>query len=121
VDLNVDALHDDDLRWASIVLTGGLLIQAESMQEVIARAVAFQLPVVVGGPAPTGSPDLFGDADVVFQGEAEGRIDELVHALAQRPGSRLIASSSKHRRVLRTSRAFPCHGSTSSICQDTPP
>jgi radical SAM superfamily enzyme YgiQ (UPF0313 family) len=90
VDLNVDALHDDDLRWANIVLTGGLLIQAESMQEVIARAVAFQLPVVVGGPAPTGSPDLFGDADVVFQGEAEGRIDELVHALAQRPGSRLI-------------------------------
>jgi radical SAM superfamily enzyme YgiQ (UPF0313 family) len=87
VDLNVEALHDDDLRWADVVLTGGLLIQAKSMQEVIARAVAFQLPVAVGGPAPTASPGLFGDADVVLQGEAEGRIDELVQALAERSGS----------------------------------
>jgi radical SAM superfamily enzyme YgiQ (UPF0313 family) len=98
VDLNVDALNDDDLHWANIVLTGGLLIQAESMQEVIARAVAFQLPVAVGGPAPTASPDLFGDANVVFQGEAEGRIDELVQALAQRSSSQL---------VLEAPRSFP--------------
>jgi radical SAM superfamily enzyme YgiQ (UPF0313 family) len=90
VDLNVGALHDNDLHWADIVLTGGLLIQMESMKEVIARAHAFQCPVAVGGPAPTTSPDLFGDADVVFQGEAEGRIDELVRALAQRTGSHLI-------------------------------
>jgi radical SAM superfamily enzyme YgiQ (UPF0313 family) len=90
VDLNVGALHDNDLHWADIVLTGGLLIQMESMKEVIARAHAFQCPVAVGGPAPTTSPDLFADADVVFQGEAEGRIDELVRALAQRTGSHLI-------------------------------
>jgi radical SAM superfamily enzyme YgiQ (UPF0313 family) len=90
VDLNVDSLHDDDLRWADTVLTGGLLIQSESIHEVIARAVPFRLPVVVGGPAPTASPDLFNDADVVVQGEVEGRIDELVHALAQHSGSRLI-------------------------------
>ena len=51
VDLNVRALHDDDLRWAELVLTGGLLIQTRSMQEVIARAVAFELPVAVGGPS----------------------------------------------------------------------
>jgi radical SAM superfamily enzyme YgiQ (UPF0313 family) len=46
--------------------------------------------VAVGGPAPTTSPDLFGDADVVFQGEAEGRIDDLVRALAQRSGNRVV-------------------------------
>jgi radical SAM superfamily enzyme YgiQ (UPF0313 family) len=90
VDLNVDALHDDEFRWADIVLTGGLLIQTKSMQEIVARAIAFRLPVAVGGPAATANPDLFGDADVVFQGEAEGRIDELVRALAQPSGSHLI-------------------------------
>jgi radical SAM superfamily enzyme YgiQ (UPF0313 family) len=90
VDLNVDALHDDDLRWADVVLTGGLLIQTESIQEIITRAVGCEIPVAVGGPAPTASPDLFASADVVFQGEAEGRIDELVRALAQRSGSRVI-------------------------------
>jgi hypothetical protein len=47
VDLNVDALKDDDLRWADIVLTGGLLIQAESMQKIISRAVAWKRPVEV--------------------------------------------------------------------------
>ena len=45
VDLNVDVLRDDDFKWADIVLTGGLLIQAESMQELIVRAHAFQRPV----------------------------------------------------------------------------
>ena len=29
VDLNVDVLRNDDFLWADIVLTGGLLIQAE--------------------------------------------------------------------------------------------
>jgi radical SAM superfamily enzyme YgiQ (UPF0313 family) len=90
VDLNVESLHDDDLHWADVMLTGGLLIQADSMREVIARARAFRRPVAVGGPAPTTSPDLFGDADVVFQGEAEGRIDDLVRALARRSGRHVV-------------------------------
>lgn len=84
VDLNLRDLSDEDLRWADLVLTGGLLIQVDSMQEIITRARAFGLPVAVGGPAPTTSPELFSRANVVFRGEAEGRIDELVRALTQR-------------------------------------
>ncbi|MDY0003339.1 MAG: radical SAM protein [Polyangia bacterium] len=90
VDLNVTPLSDDDLRWADLVLTGGLLIQAESLHSIIARSRAFELPVAVGGPAPTTSPELFTDADIVFRGEAEGRIDELVEALARAPRSQQI-------------------------------
>jgi len=90
VDLNVDSLSDDDLQWADVVLTGGLLVQTESTQDVIARAVAAGLPVAVGGPAPTATPELFSDASVVFRGEAEGRIDELVRALARGPGHRIV-------------------------------
>ncbi|MFH1468381.1 MAG: B12-binding domain-containing radical SAM protein [Pseudomonadota bacterium] len=81
VDLNAEALWDEQLQWADVVLLGGLLIQVESMHEVIARAHALQVPVAVGGPAPTTSPELFADADVVFRGEAEGRIPALVDAL----------------------------------------
>ncbi|MFH1689286.1 MAG: radical SAM protein [Candidatus Eisenbacteria bacterium] len=91
VDLNLEDLSDDDLRWSDVVLTGGLLIQVESMQDIVARARAFGVSVAVGGPAPTTSPELFGDADVVFRGEAEGRIDELVHALTQQSdGSHIV-------------------------------
>ena len=32
---------------------------------------------VVGGPAPTTSPDAFPEADHVFLGEAEGRMEEV--------------------------------------------
>ncbi len=90
VDLNAYPLSDEDLRWADVVLTGGQLIQTRSLQEVIARSTAAGIPVAVGGPAPTASPELFGLADVVFQGEAEGRVDELVGALARAPGGHQI-------------------------------
>lgn len=98
VDLNLRDLCDEDLQWADLVLTGGLLIQVESMRETIARARAFDRPVAVGGPAPTTSPELFADADVVFCGEAEGRIDELVHALTE---------PSKGRRLLDAPASYP--------------
>ncbi len=90
VDLNAEALRDEQLRWAEVVLIGGLLIQVESMHEVTARAHAFQVPVAVGGPAPTTSPELFVDADVVFRGEAEGRIPALVAALARSSSGQIV-------------------------------
>jgi radical SAM superfamily enzyme YgiQ (UPF0313 family) len=90
VDLNVQDLRDDDLQWADLVFTGGLLIQVDSIQKTITRARALEVPVAVGGPAPTTSPELFREANVVFRGEAEGRIDELVRALTQRSNSRRV-------------------------------
>ena len=96
VDLNVDVLREDDFKWADFVLTGGHLIQAVSIHELILRAHAYQRPVAVGGPAPTTCPEIFGDADVVFQGEAEGRIDDLFRALShsQRSGKRIVLEAS---------------------------
>lgn len=78
IDLNVAELRDADLGWADVVLVGGMLVQAESIREVVRRARAIGRPTVVGGPAPTTSPHLFPEADALFLGEAEGRVDELV-------------------------------------------
>jgi radical SAM superfamily enzyme YgiQ (UPF0313 family) len=86
-DLNVAPLADDDLRWAEVVLVTGMLLQAPAMLAVVARAHALGRAVVVGGPAATTAPELFGAADIVFRGEAEGRIGELVRGLdAPAPG-----------------------------------
>ena len=87
IDLNVEELSDEQLRWADAVLVGGMLVQAPSMREVIARARAIGRPTVVGGPAPTTSPHLFPEADALFLGEAEGRAEELVAALEALCGS----------------------------------
>jgi radical SAM superfamily enzyme YgiQ (UPF0313 family) len=82
VDLNVEPLADHDLAWADVVMAGGMLVQADSMRDVIARARRLGRKTVVGGPAAMSAPELFDEADVVFQGEAEGRIDDLLAAIA---------------------------------------
>src|SRR5688572_22804285 len=78
VDMNIQPLEDEELRWADAVLVGGMLIQAPSMRQALSRARALGRRTVVGGPAPTTAPDAFPEADVVFAGEAEGREAELV-------------------------------------------
>lgn len=81
VDMNVASLDDDDLRWADVVLTGGMLVQEASTHEVIKRAHGLGRRVVVGGPACTTSPERFADADCLFLGEAEGRVPLLLAAI----------------------------------------
>ncbi|TNF34194.1 MAG: DUF4070 domain-containing protein [Deltaproteobacteria bacterium] len=94
VDLNVRPLEDDAIRWADAVFVGGMIVQRDSMHEVIARARALETRVVVGGPAPTTSPSEFADADLIVEGEIEDRIPELVAAVeAPRGEIRLLKKS----------------------------
>src|SRR5512138_1114456 len=76
-DLHLGPLDDDLVRWADAVLVSGMLVQAGSMRDAVRRARALGKVTVVGGPAPTTDPEGFPEADHVFQGEAEGRLDLL--------------------------------------------
>ncbi len=96
-DLHLDPLADDDLRWADAVLVSGMLVQERSMREVLVRARALGVPTVVGGPAPTTSPDAFPEASYLFLGEAEGRLGPLVETLESRHAE-LAASVRPERR-----------------------
>jgi radical SAM superfamily enzyme YgiQ (UPF0313 family) len=80
-DLHVAPLADADLAWADVVLVSGMLIQLQSARGVLRRARAMGRRTVVGGPAASTAPELFADADHVFRGEAEGRLDGLVRAV----------------------------------------
>ncbi|HTP28051.1 MAG TPA: B12-binding domain-containing radical SAM protein [Anaeromyxobacteraceae bacterium] len=84
-DLHLGSLSERDLCWADAVLVTGTLVQAGSMREVLAQARRLGVPTVVGGPAPTTSPDRFPEATYLFLGETEGRIARLIEALEQ-PG-----------------------------------
>ncbi|GEJ59481.1 B12-binding domain-containing radical SAM protein [Anaeromyxobacter diazotrophicus] len=81
VDLHLAPLDDADLAWADAVLVSGMLVHADGIRTVLRRARALGKRTVVGGPAATTSPGLFPEADHVFRGEAEGRLDALVAAL----------------------------------------
>jgi radical SAM superfamily enzyme YgiQ (UPF0313 family) len=92
VDMNIEPLTSEQLDLVDVVLVGGMLVQAPSMLAVIERAKRHGAKVVVGGPAPTSQPQLFPDADIVFQGEAEGRIEDLVAAVAQGGPRQVLAA-----------------------------
>lgn len=80
VDRNAEELTGEDLEWADLVMTGGMLPQQPDTLEVIDLSHAKGKPVVVGGPAVTSTPHIYENADFRVLGEAEGIIDAFVAA-----------------------------------------
>lgn len=80
VNRNTEELTEEDLAWADIVMTGGMLAQQTDTLDLIALCQAHDKPVVVGGPDPTSSPHVYAAADFRVLGEAEGIIDDFVTA-----------------------------------------
>ncbi|MBI3181638.1 MAG: B12-binding domain-containing radical SAM protein [Myxococcales bacterium] len=97
-DLNLGPLSDEELLWADAVLVTGMLVHEESMHEVLARARKLDKRTVVGGPAVNTNPEAFPDADHVFRGEAEGRLEGMIRALEQPgPAPRLLSPPNERR------------------------
>jgi len=71
VDRNVGELAQEDLAWADVVLTGGMLPQQRDTLAIVALARAAGKPSVVGGPDVTASPEVYASADFQVRGEAE--------------------------------------------------
>ncbi len=80
IDRNVEPLHDADIDWADIVMTGGMIPQRPDTLALIERCQARGKPVVVGGPDVTSSPEVFKEAEFRVLGEAETTIAELAEA-----------------------------------------
>jgi radical SAM superfamily enzyme YgiQ (UPF0313 family) len=78
VDINVRAVSDADLRWADLVLVSAMLVQKDSMLEVLARCRARGLRTVVGGPITSCMGELPLYADHLVVGEAEELMAGLV-------------------------------------------
>ena len=80
INRNTEALSDEDLAWADVVMTGGMLFQQADTLKVLRLAKSFGKPTVVGGPDATSSPHIYAEADFRVLGEAEGIIDSFVEA-----------------------------------------
>jgi radical SAM superfamily enzyme YgiQ (UPF0313 family) len=88
VDLAVRPLADEDLAWADVAFVSGMLVQRESLHQVLARCRRAGLRSVVGGPYATAQPDALGEADHLVLGEAEdlmGRLAADLEAGRARP------------------------------------
>ena len=71
VDINVEALTDDDLSWADMAFIGGMAVQRGSALTIIARCKRAGLKLVGGGPLFTAQPDEFDEVDHLVLDEAE--------------------------------------------------
>ncbi|OKO86459.1 B12-binding domain-containing radical SAM protein [Bradyrhizobium sp. AS23.2] len=80
IDCNTAPFGDEDLAWADVVFTGGMLSQQVDTLRLIELCRAAGKPVVVGGPDPTSSPHIYERADFQVLGEAEGVIEEFIAA-----------------------------------------
>jgi radical SAM superfamily enzyme YgiQ (UPF0313 family) len=78
VDRNVEELRDDEVAWADVVMTGGMLPQQRDTLALVARAHAAGKPVVVGGPDVTASPEVYAAAEFQVRGEAEEILSRFV-------------------------------------------
>jgi radical SAM superfamily enzyme YgiQ (UPF0313 family) len=83
VNRNAQELSQDDLAWADMVMTGGMLAQQFDTLKVIELAHAAGKPAIVGGPDVTSSPQVYESADFRVQGEAEGVLDDFIEAWQQ--------------------------------------
>jgi radical SAM superfamily enzyme YgiQ (UPF0313 family) len=80
LDLNVEGLRESDLEWADVVFLSAMIVQKESLKEVIDKCKALGKRVVVGGSYVSTSIDTTG-ADHVFVGEVEESLPEFLKDL----------------------------------------
>ncbi len=81
IDCNAEALTDDDLAWADLAMTGGMLVQQRETFAIIRRCHSRKLRVAVGGPDATSSPHLYCEADYLVLGEIEPILAQFVAAV----------------------------------------
>ena len=82
IDLNVEPLTAADIEWADMVFATAMLVQKNSLKQVVQRCKARGKRVVLGGPYITTTIEDLPDADHIFVGEAEATLPQFVKDLA---------------------------------------
>jgi radical SAM superfamily enzyme YgiQ (UPF0313 family) len=72
IDLNIQDLNGKDLQWADLIFISAMIIQQESVREIIKMAKSLGKKIVAGGPFfTTGYEEFLNDIDCFVLGEAE--------------------------------------------------
>jgi radical SAM superfamily enzyme YgiQ (UPF0313 family) len=71
VDMNVRDLTDKDVRWADMVFVSAMIVQQDSVREIIKRCNRMGTKVVAGGPLFTTQNEKFSGVDHFVLDEAE--------------------------------------------------
>jgi radical SAM superfamily enzyme YgiQ (UPF0313 family) len=85
VDCNCREVTDGEWAWADLVICSAMLVQKADLCRQIALAKGSHLPVAVGGPFPSSTPDALElqDVDYLILDEGEITIPKFLEALAK--------------------------------------
>ena len=83
VDLNIQSLKSSDIEWADMIFATAMLVQKDSLKQVVKRCKAKGKRVVLGGPYVTTTIEDLPDADHIFLGEAETTLPQFIADLAR--------------------------------------
>jgi radical SAM superfamily enzyme YgiQ (UPF0313 family) len=95
VDLNVQSLKSRDIEWADMVFATAMLVQKDSLREVVKRCKARGKRVVLGGPYVTTTVEELPDVDHIFLGEAETTLPQFVADLARGEAKRTYQATER--------------------------
>jgi radical SAM superfamily enzyme YgiQ (UPF0313 family) len=96
VDCSVEALCDEHLSWADLVMISGMYVQREGIERVARRARALNRRVMIGGPYASSQPDVVLQfADHVVTGEPDEVFHEIAGQLEQGTARRLYLLDEK--------------------------
>ena len=103
VDMNITALTDEDIKWADYVFISAMIVQQESVKEVIARCGELHTKIVAGGPLFTTGYEQFnlGDVDHLVLGEAEDTLPLFLEDL-KKGCAQHVYESNEHPDIAKT-------------------
>jgi len=105
VDMNVSSLKDEDIKWADYVFISAMVVQKESVKNVIQRCNGLGTKIVAGGPLFTTEPDNFVGVDHFILNEAEITLPldyEVLELYPNNRGSNIKSIAPKSFKVYRT-------------------
>jgi radical SAM superfamily enzyme YgiQ (UPF0313 family) len=93
IDMNVTALKDQDIAWADMVWISAMVVQRESVEQVVERCKAAGKKIVAGGPLFTGEYERFPLIDHFILNEAELTLPPFLADLEQGRPQNVYATS----------------------------
>ena len=101
IDMSVDALTDDDIKWADYVFISAMVVQKDSTKEVIQRCVNLGTKVVAGGPLFTIEQGEFAGVDHFILNEGEITLPEFLSDL-DKGSPKPVYTTDLHPEITRT-------------------
>ena len=96
VDEALEDLTDDDIRWADLVMVGGMEVQKGGMHDVLVRARRLGSRTIVGGPYASSEPQrMLALSDHVVVGEPDEVFGGIAAALEAGTAKRLYEITDK--------------------------